>query len=188
MANVYELSRTTKIFLKTTTRQDLLVISSHGGQVEGAAGWKPTAAWKPLICTENGYGGPTSGTIPQWINRYANGALSQFHTAQAGAGTAPGDYWLSKFQTSHKGKVAGRGNETYHQIMTWVDRSSDPAYDVLTIRSRVIGAKEVKLSQIYDWLNRGAYGGMNLRYSVIVCAFCLVPPDYGGYRPLPGFH
>jgi hypothetical protein len=185
---VYELSRTTKIFLKERSRQDILVISSHGRQVEGQAGWKPTQQWKPKFYTERGYGGTTQGNIPQWVSRYSNDALSGFDTSQNGAGSTPGDYWLSKFQTSHKGRLEGRGNESYNQIMNWVDHSADPAYDILTIRARVFGPAEVKLSDIYSWLNRGSVGDRDLHYPVIIGAFCLVPHNYGAYVPLPGFH
>jgi hypothetical protein len=106
---------------------------------------------------------------------------------QEGAGTTPGDYWLAKFQLSHK-QVAKRWDETYNKIMNWVDHSFDPAYDILTIRNRVIGPSEVKLSEIYSLLNRGSVGGRDLRYPVIIGAFCLVPHNYGAPVALPGLH
>ena len=183
MATEHSLNKWVKLFMKGNARQDTLIISSHGGQVEGAAGWEPSHAdWKPVFCTENNYGSCTYGSIPSWYTRYQHDELQKFNTGQSSkAGRTPGDYYLTKFQASHKGvnKVAGRSSETYTGILADVAKEGND-FDVLTIRAKDSKKAAVKLSEVYEWLYQGNIGG-DLRYPVIVCAFCLVRADHGAY-------
>jgi len=183
MAKEHSLNNWCKIFLKNATRQDILIISSHGGQVDGAAGWEPQGTWKPTFYTEKAHGATTSGNLEQWFNRYQNDALVAFDTGSSSkAGRTPGDFSLTKFQIAHKGKAneGGRGDESYADILAYVGKSGND-FDVLTIRNKDKKKLAVKLSEVYSYLSNNSIGGKDLKYPRIICAFCLVGANYGGY-------
>jgi len=183
LAKEHNLNKWCKLFLKAATRQDVLIISCHGGQIDGAAGWKPAGAWKPTYYTEVRHGAVTYGSIPSWFQRYEQDALTAYDTGSAErVGTAPGDYSLTKFQASHKGrsKDDGRSDETYADILADVAKAGND-FDVLTIRNKDSKKLAVKLSEVYTFLDNATVGGQDLKYPKIICAFCLVSAGYGGY-------
>jgi hypothetical protein len=183
LAKEHNLNKWCKLFLKAATRQDVLVISSHGGQVDGAAGWKPAGVWKPTFYTDSHHGAATYGSIPDWFKRYEQDALTAYDTGSAErVGTSPGDYSLTKFQAPHKGrsKDDGRSDEGYADILADVGKTGND-FDVLTIRNKDSKKPAIKLSEVYTFLNNGTVGGHDLKYPKIICAFCLVSANYGGY-------
>jgi hypothetical protein len=183
MAKEHDLNNWCKIFMKAATRQDVLIISSHGGQVAGAEGWEPTGAWKPIFYTEKNYGACTYGDIPSWYTRYEQDELSAFNTASSSrAGRTPGDFSLTKFQKAHDGRKDGdgRSDESYSGILAEVAKTGND-FDVLTIRNKDSKKLAVKLSEVYAFLDKGTIGGHDLKYPKIICAFCLVGANYGNY-------
>jgi hypothetical protein len=183
MAKEYSLNNWCKIFMKAATRQDVLIISSHGAQVSGAAGWEPQGAWKPIFYTEKSYGACTYGDIPSWYTRYEQDELSVHNTGSSSkAGRTPGDFSLTKFQKAHSGRKDGdgRSDESYAGILADVAKTGND-FDVLTIRNKDSKKLAVKLSEVYTFLDNATIGGQDLKYPKIICAFCLVSANYGNY-------